>query len=102
MELFKYILLYFNKTTVNHSKRTGLSRCIITLPLISVRNYFQNHRYFSVTDQTLEETGYSKTYPGEPNGGTDENCGMINKNSLLGNGFCHAPVAFICEINLYH
>jgi hypothetical protein len=55
------------------------------------------HNIFLFADQTLEDAGYNKWFPGEPNGGTTENCGVINRNTLLGNFFCPLPLPFFCE-----
>jgi hypothetical protein len=49
-------------------------------------------------DETLPDAGYDKWYAGEPNGGIGENCGLINRNTLLGNYFCNRPLPFFCEL----
>jgi len=49
-------------------------------------------------DETLLNAGYDRWYPGEPDGGTDQNCGVINRNSLLGNSPCYYNFPFFCEL----
>jgi hypothetical protein len=50
-------------------------------------------------DETLKDAGYNIWFEGEPNGGSSENCGVINRNTLLGNYFCSLPLPFFCEFN---
>jgi hypothetical protein len=50
-------------------------------------------------DETLREAGYEKWNGGEPNGGTDENCGMIYRSSKIASHWCHDRLPYFCEFN---
>lgn len=63
--------------------------------VLSKRTLLSNILLFP--DQTLQEAGYNRWSPGEPNGGSTENCGVIFQNGLLGNYFCSLPLPFFCE-----
>jgi hypothetical protein len=50
-------------------------------------------------DQTLRDAGHDIWKNGEPNGGTGENCGVINRNTLFADIPCTARYPFFCELN---
>lgn len=65
---------------------------------IGTHDLYEEGIYVTIYNQTLSGAGYNKWYAGEPNGGTAENCGVINRNTLLGNYFCSGRLPFVCEL----
>ncbi|XP_023720909.1 hemolymph lipopolysaccharide-binding protein [Cryptotermes secundus] len=64
---------------------------------IGTHDLYEEGIYVTIYNQSLSAAGYDKWFLGEPNGGTAENCGVINRNTLLGNYFCNRHLPFICE-----
>ncbi|KAJ9590463.1 hypothetical protein L9F63_016494 [Diploptera punctata] len=56
----------------------------------------KNGEFLTVFNETLEEAGYNKWFPDEPN--FMGHCGMLRRNSLLGNTYCNEKLLFICEL----
>ena len=53
---------------------------------------------FPFSGQVLEEAGYGRFSPGEPNNaGGGQYCGSIYRNGLIDDMFCYEPAVFICE-----
>uniref|UniRef100_A0A1V1G515 Putative LPSBP5 n=1 Tax=Reticulitermes speratus TaxID=60591 RepID=A0A1V1G515_9NEOP len=65
---------------------------------IGTHDLYVEGKYVTLYNETLSDAGYDRWYAGEPNGGTSENCGVINRNTLLGNYFCNLPLPFFCEL----
>ncbi|XP_021932675.1 hemolymph lipopolysaccharide-binding protein-like isoform X2 [Zootermopsis nevadensis] len=64
---------------------------------IGTHDLYEEGNFVTIHNQTLQEAGYNRWSPGEPNGGSTENCGVIFQNGLLGNYFCSLPLPFFCE-----
>ncbi|XP_069695681.1 hemolymph lipopolysaccharide-binding protein-like isoform X2 [Periplaneta americana] len=54
-------------------------------------------KFLTIFNQPLDEAGYNKWHPGEPDYPGVQNCGLLNPNSLLGNTPCELKFPFICE-----
>ncbi|PSN54456.1 Hemolymph lipopolysaccharide-binding protein [Blattella germanica] len=83
-----------------------------TLPSIWIHNIFkdwrkdsayignwdplENGEFVTIFNETLEEAGYSKWFPDEPD--FMGHCGMLRSNSLLDNTYCNEKLLFICEL----
>ncbi|GFG32041.1 hypothetical protein Cfor_06834, partial [Coptotermes formosanus] len=65
---------------------------------IGTHDLYVEGTYVTIYNETLHDAGYDRWYVGEPNGGTSENCGVMNRNTLLGNFFCNRPLPFFCEL----
>ncbi|PSN38570.1 hypothetical protein C0J52_19766 [Blattella germanica] len=67
---------------------------------IGVHDFFQDGEWMTIFDQTTGSAGFNKWVPNEPNGGTNENCGVITKSDgKMGSYFCPKELTFICELD---
>nr|ACN41858.1 immulectin-2a [Manduca sexta] len=99
-------------TIINSEKEAGIIREIFAqhLPASMVGNFWKDMAFvgfhdwgehgtwLTVQGQTLEEAGYAKFAPGEPNNATTgEYCGGVYRTGLLDDIWCENVYAFICE-----
>ncbi|CAH1256718.1 SCUBE3 [Branchiostoma lanceolatum] len=58
----------------------------------------QEGQWVLADDQSLESAGYSNWYPGEPNGGLNENC-VRHGGNMWADAHCNLEYGFICQID---
>ncbi|KAJ9593481.1 hypothetical protein L9F63_014966 [Diploptera punctata] len=66
---------------------------------IGIHDLFKEGKYITVHDETLIEAGFNKWLAPNPNGGTNENCGVIFPTGELGDDSCSHVITFFCEIS---
>ncbi|XP_075986852.1 uncharacterized protein LOC142983722 [Anticarsia gemmatalis] len=65
---------------------------------IGFHDWDEHGDWRTIHGQTLQEAGYAKFSPGEPNNSTaGEYCGSIYRTALLNDLWCEKHFAFICE-----
>ncbi|XP_069695697.1 hemolymph lipopolysaccharide-binding protein-like [Periplaneta americana] len=68
---------------------------------IGIHDLNQEGKWVTIFDKPLNTTGYMKWLGNEPNGGTHEDCGDINRfNGQLADVVCTLELPFICEHEL--
>ncbi|XP_069699263.1 hemolymph lipopolysaccharide-binding protein-like isoform X2 [Periplaneta americana] len=65
---------------------------------IGIHDHYVEGQYVTIFDTPVNETGFSKWYSSEPDGGASQNCGVVRRNlGTLGNAPCNVKLAFFCE-----
>ncbi|CAF4953801.1 unnamed protein product [Pieris macdunnoughi] len=65
---------------------------------VGVHDWGEHGEWLTINSDTLQEAGYSKFSPGEPNNGsTGEFCGAIYRNGMYNDLLCESRYVFLCE-----
>ncbi|XP_049880809.1 C-type mannose receptor 2-like [Pectinophora gossypiella] len=64
---------------------------------VGFHDWNERGEYLTIHGQTLNEAGYERWNPGEPNNPDSQFCGGMFRNGNLDNSSCEKRSAFICE-----
>ncbi|CAB3257638.1 unnamed protein product [Arctia plantaginis] len=65
---------------------------------VGMYNWDESEDWTTIHGQWLQEAGYAKFSPGEPNNSTTgEYCGAVYRNGMFDDLYCEQDYAFICE-----
>ncbi|CAB3222950.1 unnamed protein product [Arctia plantaginis] len=65
---------------------------------VGMYNWGESADWTTIHGQSLQEAGYAKFSPGEPNNATEgEYCGSVYRNAMFDDLWCEKHFAFICE-----
>ncbi|XP_069701698.1 hemolymph lipopolysaccharide-binding protein-like [Periplaneta americana] len=67
---------------------------------IGFHDLYDEGKFVTIFNDTLESTGYVNWGGGEGSGGKSENCGLLHQSLLLADYPCNAKDGFLCEIEL--
>ncbi|KAK7789750.1 hypothetical protein R5R35_005170 [Gryllus longicercus] len=66
---------------------------------VGAYDFHAENEFFTVQGIALNETGYVKWSPGEPNNHRDEDCVTLRRNAMFNDVSCNHPLQFICELS---
>ncbi|KAJ4446197.1 hypothetical protein ANN_12891 [Periplaneta americana] len=68
---------------------------------VGFHDSYKEGEYVTIFNKTIVESGYATWYGNDPDGGTNQNCGMASrKENLLADESCTYKTGFFCEIEL--